>query len=228
MRRFFMSFMEHLPDLVVQYGYIAIFVVIALESAGIPMPGETILISSAVYAGAHQAGTGHEAFNIFLVIGTAAVAAIMGDNLGFWVGRVWGLSLLVRYGRFIGVDEAKLKLGQFLFLKHGGKIVFFGRFVALLRAFAAVLAGANRFDPKRFLFCNALGGVVWASLMGGLGYQFGLQVENVIGPMGLAGLAVVILISIVTWRFYKRHEKRLTIEAEKALPGPLVVSHMRN
>lgn len=220
-----MSFMEHLPDLVVQYGYIAIFVVIALESAGIPMPGETILISAAVYAGAHQSGAG---LNIYLVIGTAAAAAIMGDNLGFWVGRVWGLSLLARYGRFIGVDEAKLKLGQFLFLKHGGKIVFFGRFIALLRAFAAVLAGANRYDPKSFLFYNALGGVVWASLMGGLGYTFGLQVENVIGPLGLAGLAVVIIISIVTWRFYKRHEKRLTLEAERALPGPLAVSQMRN
>ncbi|MGD0635136.1 MAG: DedA family protein [Beijerinckiaceae bacterium] len=223
-----MSFMEQLPGLVVQYGYIAIFVVIALESAGVPMPGETILISSSVYAGAHQSGAGHDGFNIFLVIGTAAAAAVLGDNLGFWVGRSWGLTLLLRYGRFIGVDHAKLKLGQFLFLRHGGKIVFFGRFVALLRAFAAVLAGANRFDPKRFLFYNALGGIAWAALMGGFGYEFGLQVENVIGPMGLAGLAVVILISFVTWRFYKRHEKRLSLEAEEALPGPLVIHHVRN
>ena len=223
-----MSFVEQLPGLVVQYGYVALFVIIALESAGVPMPGETILISSSVYAGAHQASVGHGGFNIFLVIATAAAAAVLGDNLGFWVGRTWGLNLLVRYGRFIGVDHAKLKLGQFLFLKHGGKIVFFGRFIALLRAFAAVLAGANRFDPKRFLFYNALGGIVWAALMGGLGYQFGLQVENVIGPMGLAGLAVVILVSVVAWRFYKRHEKRLTLEAEEALPGPLLIHHGRS
>ena len=220
-----MSFVEQLPGFVIQYGYIALFVVVALESAGVPMPGETILISSSVYAGAHHASVGHGGFNIFLVIATAAAAAVLGDNLGFWAGRTWGLSLLLRYGRFIGVDHAKLKLGQFLFLKHGGKIVFFGRFVALLRAFAAVLAGANRFDPKRFLFHNALGGIVWAGLMGGFGYEFGLQVENVVGPMGLAGLAVVILVSFVTWRFYKRHEKRLTLEAEEALPGPLVIHH---
>lgn len=212
-----MSVMEHLPDLVVQYGYIAIFIVIALESAGVPMPGETVLISSAVYAGAHPGG-----LNIALVIATAAAGAIFGDNIGFWVGREWGLSLLVRYGRFAGVDHAKLKVGQYLFLKHGGKIVFFGRFVALLRAFAAVLAGANRFSPQRFFIYNALGGVVWASLMGSLGYLFGRQVENVVGPFGIACLIVVILISIVAWRFYKRHEARLTREAEAALPGPVL------
>ncbi|WP_158811563.1 DedA family protein [Beijerinckia sp. L45] len=212
-----MSFMEQLPDLVVQYGYIAIFVVIALESAGVPMPGETVLISSAVYAGAHPGG-----LNIYLVIGTAAAAAILGDNVGFWVGREWGLTLLIRYGRYIGMDTKKLKVGQYLFLKHGGKIVFFGRFVALLRAFAAVLAGANRYSPRLFLFYNALGGVVWACLMGGLGYFFGLQVEHVIGPLGIAALVLVVLISVGAWLFFKRHEARLTLEAEEALPGPLL------
>ncbi len=212
-----MSFMDQLPDLVVQYGYFAIFVVIALESAGVPMPGETILISAAVYAGAHHGG-----LNIYLVIGTAAAAAILGDNLGFWVGREWGLGLLIRYGGYIGIDQKKLKVGQYLFLKHGGKIVFFGRFVALLRAFAAVLAGANRFNARRFFIYNALGGVVWASLMGGLGYMFGRQVEHIIGPLGILALIVVILISIAVWMFFKRHEARLTLEAEEALPGPLL------
>lgn len=212
-----MSFMEQLPGLVIQYGYVAIFVVIALESAGVPMPGETVLISSAVYAGAHPGG-----LNIYLVIGTAAAAAILGDNIGFWVGREWGLTLLLRYGRYAGIDQRKLKVGQYLFLKHGGKIVFFGRFVALLRAFAAVLAGANRYSPRLFFFYNALGGVVWASLMGGLGYFFGLQVEHVIGPLGILGLVLVVLISVGAWLFFKRHEARLTLEAEEALPGPLL------
>ena len=213
-----MSFMDQLPALVVQYGYLAIFVVIALESAGIPMPGETILISASVYAGAHSGG-----LNIYLVIGTAAAAAILGDNLGFWVGREWGLGLLIRYGRYIGIDQKKLKVGQYLFLKHGGKIVFFGRFVALLRAFAAVLAGANRFNPRRFFLYNALGGVAWASLMGGLGYMFGLQVEHIVGPLGILALIAVIFISIAAWMFFKRHEARLTREAEEALPGPLAL-----
>lgn len=209
------AFLEQLPDLVASYGLPAIFIIILLESAGLPLPGETMLLTGAVLAGS---GNGLE---IWAVIATAAVAAILGDNLGFWVGRRWGLRLLLRYGRYVHLDERKLKLGQYLFLRHGGKIVFFGRFVALLRTFAAVLAGANRYDVRSFLLWNALGGIVWASAMGGLGYAFGSQVENVLGPVGLGALAVVVILSVALWRFFKVHEARLSVEAEQALPGPL-------
>ena len=212
------AFLEQLPDLVATYGLPAIFTVILLESAGLPLPGETMLLTGAVLAGS---GNG---LDIKAVIATAALAAILGDNLGFWVGRRWGLRLLLRYGGYVHLDEPKLKLGQYLFLRHGGKIVFFGRFVALLRTFAAVLAGANRYDARRFLMWNAFGGIVWAGVMGGLGYGFGSQVENVLGPAGLLALVVVVVLSFALWRFFKAHEARLTIEAERALPGPLVVS----
>ena len=206
-----------LPDLVAQYGYVAIFMIILLESAGLPLPGETILIAGAVLAGS---GKGLE---IYAVVATAAVAAILGDNIGYWIGRRWGLSLLMRYGHHVHLDERKLKLGQYLFMRHGGKIVFIGRFVALLRVFAALLAGANHYDLRKFLFWNALGGVVWACAIGGAGYMFGRQVENILGPIGISALVVVALVGFGTWRFYKIHEERLTLEAEKALPGPLVV-----
>ena len=212
------AFLENLPDLVASWGLLAIFTVILLESAGLPLPGETMLLTGAVLAGS---GNG---LDIWAVIATAAAAAILGDNLGFWVGRRWGLKLLLRYGRYVHLDERKLKLGQYLFLRHGGKIVFFGRFVALLRTFAAVLAGANRYDARRFLMWNAAGGFVWAGVMGGLGYGFGSQVENVLGPIGLAALAVVVVLSFVLWRFFKTHEERLTLEAERALPGPVAAS----
>ncbi len=212
------AFLEQLPDLVATYGLPAIFVVILLESAGLPLPGETMLLTGAVLAGS---GNG---LDITAVIATAAVAAILGDNLGFWAGRRWGLRLLLKYGRYVHLNERKLKLGQYLFRRHGGTIVFFGRFVALLRTFAAVLAGANRYDARRFLLWNAAGGIVWASVMGGLGWAFGSQVENVLGPAGLAALGVVALLSFASWRFFKRHEARLSAEAERALPGPLVVS----
>jgi membrane protein DedA with SNARE-associated domain len=86
--------------------------------------------------------------------------------LGFWVGRTFGQRLLARWGHLIGLDERKLKLGQYLFMQHGGKIVFFGRFVALLRAFAAILAGVNRLSPFRFFMWNAAGGIVWALTRG--------------------------------------------------------------
>src|SRR5437899_6658336 len=131
--------------LLVTYGYWAVAVFIAIESTGIPFPGETMLLVAAIYA-----GTTHH-LSIALVILAAASGAIVGDNFGFWVGREGGYRLLRRYGRFIRLDERKLKLGQYLFLKHGGKVVFFGRFVAVLRAWAAFLAGTNRMGWERFL-----------------------------------------------------------------------------
>jgi membrane protein DedA with SNARE-associated domain len=206
---------EHLPDLVANYGYIAVFLVIFLESAGIPLPGETMLITGAIIAGA---GKG---LNIYVVIAVAAAAAILGDNMGYWVGRRWGLSLLLRYGRYIHLDERKLKLGQYLFMRHGGKIVFIGRFVAVLRVFAAVLAGANAYDARRFFMWNALGGIFWAGVIGALGFQFGKQVEHILGPLGITALVLVVVGGFLAWRFFKMHEARLSEAAEKALPGPI-------
>jgi len=212
-----MSFLAELPiaDLIASYGYIAIFVIIGLESAGVPMPGETVLISSAVYAGS----TGN--LNIGLVIAMAALAAILGDNLGYWAGRRWGMPLLLRYGHLIAVDHGRLKLGQYLFRQHGGKIVFFGRFTAMLRAYAAVLAGVNRLDSRRFMLFNGLGGIVWATSMGLGSYGCGRSIEHVAGSVGLALLALVIVGGLALWLFVRRHERRLLVEAEAAIPGPL-------
>ena len=138
-------------NLIQTYGLWVLFGVVMFESLGVPMPGETALISAALYSGAtHQV-------DIVSVVGVAALAAIIGDNFGYLIGRSIGLRLIVRYGRYIGLDERRLKIGQYLCLRHGGKIVFFGRFVAFLRAFAAVLAGANLMPWRRFLIMNALG-----------------------------------------------------------------------
>ncbi|TXM98235.1 DedA family protein [Methylobacterium sp. WL103] len=212
-----MSFLHELliADLIASYGYVAIFVIITLESAGVPMPGETVLISSAVYAGT----TGN--LNIALIIAAAAAAAIIGDNLGYWVGRRWGMPLLLRYGRLIALDHGRLKLGQYLFREHGGKIVFFGRFTAMLRAYAALLAGVNRLDARRFMLFNGLGGLTWATAMGLGSYYCGRSIETIAGPVGLALLAVVIFGGLALWLFVRRHETRLLAEAERAIPGPL-------
>lgn len=212
-----MSFLHDLPitDLIAHYGYIAIFVIITLESAGLPLPGETVLLTSAAYAGS----TGN--INIALVVAIAATAAILGDNAGYWVGRRWGLPLLLRKGHLIGLDHGRLKLGQYLFRRHGGKIVFFGRFTAMLRAYAAVLAGVNKLDARRFMAFNALGGVAWASIMGFGAYLCGRSIENVMGPVGLGLLAFVLLGAVALWLFMRRHEARLMVAAEEAIPGPL-------
>jgi membrane protein DedA with SNARE-associated domain len=196
--------------IVVSYGYLAVFIVVMLESAGIPMPGETILVSAAAFAGSrHSLDPGY-------VIAAAAAGAILGDNIGFWVGREFGTTLLARWGHLVGLDERKRKLGQYLFDRHGGKIVFFGRFVALLRAFAAVLAGANRLAPLRFLFFNAAGGIVWATVFGTGGYILGESIRRIAGPFGWAALIAAGVCAVVLWRYYKKHEEQFLAEAEAA------------
>jgi membrane protein DedA with SNARE-associated domain len=197
--------------LVANYGYAAIFTVVMLESAGVPLPGETILVSAAVYAG-HR-----HSLEISYVIAAAACGAIFGDNVGFWFGREFGLRLLSRWGYLVGLDERRLKLGQYLFARHGGKIVFFGRFVALLRAFAALLAGANGFSPMRFFIFNAAGGIVWATVFGLGGYLLGHSIHLIAGVLGWVGLVAAVVFIVILWRYYKKHEDRFLVEAEAAM-----------
>jgi membrane protein DedA with SNARE-associated domain len=196
--------------IITHYGYVAVFTIVMLESAGIPMPGETVLVSAAAYAG-HR----HNLDPVYIII-AAAAGAIIGDNLGFWAGREFGTTLLSRWGHLIGLDERKRKLGQYLFARHGGKIVFFGRFIALLRAFAAVLAGANRLPPLRFFFFNATGGIVWATIFGTGGYVLGEGLRRIAGPFGWAALIAAGVCAFVLWRYYKKNESRFLAEAEAA------------
>jgi membrane protein DedA with SNARE-associated domain len=197
--------------LVGHYGYGAIFVIVMLESAGIPMPGETVLVSAAVYAGTRHA------LDIRWVIAAAAGGAIVGDNIGFWVGREFGEPLLEKWGHLIGLDARKRLLGRYLFARHGGSIVFLGRFVALLRAFAAVLAGANGLSPWRFFVFNAAGGIVWATLFGLGGYMLGEGIRRVAGPVGWALLMAALIAVFVLWRYYKKHEEGLLAKAEREM-----------
>ena len=207
-----------LTHLLASYGYLAVLLFVAIESTGIPFPGETMLLVAAI-----AAGTTHR-LSIAWVIVAAASGAILGDNLGFWVGREGGYRLLRRYGRSIHVEEQRLKLGQYLFLKHGGKVVFFGRFVAVLRAWAAFLAGTNRMRWPRFLLFNAAGAIVWATLYGLGGYFLGDNIHRLVGPVSVVFLALAVLLIMAGIVIVRRNEERLEDEAERALPGPLDVS----
>src|SRR3981081_525306 len=203
-------------DLIQAYGLWVLFIVVTLESMGVPMPGETALVTTALYAGStHQ-------IDIISVVLVAATGAIIGDNIGYLIGLSIQLRLLVRYGRYIRLDQPRLKVGQYLVRRHGGKIVFFGRFVAFLRTFAAVLAGANRMPWPHFLLMNALGGLCWASLFGGGAYLFGEQITRVAGPVSFLLLVVAIGLVAAGIVFFRRHERELEQRAEAALPGPLV------
>jgi len=204
-----------LTHLLITYGYWVVLVFVGIESIGVPFPGETMLLVATIYA-----GTTHHLF-ILLVIVAAAAGAIIGDNIGFWVGREGGYRLLRRYGRYIHLEERRLKLGQYLFLKHGGKVVFFGRFVAVLRAFAAFLAGTNRMPWPRFLFFNAAGGIVWATLYGLGGYFLGDNIHRLTGTIGIIAIVLAAMLIIGFLLFLRRNEHRLEDEAERALPGSL-------
>ena len=205
-----------LATLLTKYGSFAVAGVVCLESMGLPLPGEAILIAAAIYAG-KTGGLG-----IAEVIAAASVGAIVGDNIGYWIGREIGFPVLVRYGHYFGLTEPRIKVGQYLFMQHGGKIVFFGRFVALLRVLAALLAGVNRMPWPRFFVANAAGAILWATVFGLGAYTLGEDVEHLTKPaaiaLGLAGISLMI-----AWvLFLRSHEKELQAEVERALPGPLI------
>lgn len=198
------------------HGYWIVAGIVAIESMGIPAPGETALVTAAIYA-----GTTHR-LSILAVIGAASLGAIIGDNLGYLIGRQFGYELLLRHGRRIGVDERRLKLGRFLFDRHGGKVVFFGRFMAVLRALAGVLAGAACMEWRRFLAFNAAGGIGWAALYGTAAYVFGDRIERVRGPFAVFGIIIAALVVGAVWWWLRGHYAALQEQAERAIPGPLL------
>jgi membrane protein DedA with SNARE-associated domain len=197
--------------LIVRHGYAVVFFVVLLEGAGSPLPGETALVLAAVYAGA----TGR--LDIATVLLVAVAGGILGGTIGYWIGRSVSSEFLRRYGKWIGLTENRLALGRHLFQSHGGKIVFFGRFIAVLRIVAALLAGLNRYDFKRFFVFNAAGVVAWAAIMGLGGYFFGDAMTRVSGPLGAIGLAfaaaVVVGFLIVLRRQEKKFESKLSEDA---------------
>jgi len=206
---------ESLPNLVATHGYWVVAAVVALESMGIPMPGETTLVTAAIYA-----GTTHR-LNIGFVIAAAAFGAIVGDYVGYWLGREFGYRLVLRYGPLLRIGAPRIKLGQYLFYRHGGKVVFFGRFIAILRALAALLAGTNCMPFWRFFFFNATGGIVWAAGFGMPAYGAGEYVVRLKGHLAVAGLVLAVAGAVVAFGFVRRHEDALLRKAEEALPGPL-------
>jgi membrane protein DedA with SNARE-associated domain len=206
---------NELPGWIALYGYWAVGIIIALESMGVPLPGETTLVSVSIYAGV----TG--SLSIHWIIVAAALGAVIGDNAGYWIGRRIGYPILLRYGRYVRITESKIKLGRYLFALHGGKVVFFGRFLAILRVLAALLAGANRMPFGRFFAFNAAGGAVWAAIFGAGAYVLGSQLERLLGPIGMvslvaAGLGVAGLAVV-----FRRHQGRLQAEAERMFPEAL-------
>lgn len=203
-----------LDHLLSRYGYPAVFVFVMVESLGIPFPGETMVIAAALYAGAtHNLAP-------LPIWGFAALGAIVGDNIGFGIGRYGGYRLLLRHGSKVRLDESKLKVGRLVFDRHGGKVVFFGRFVSILRTYAAFLAGTNRMRWPRFLAFNAGGGILWSGIYTLAFYYAGSALNSLRGPVdyGLGAAATLIVIAFIVWT--RRNIRDLEAEAARAYPEP--------
>ncbi len=208
--------------LVESYGYAAVFVLVAVESLGVPLPGETSIIAAATYAGqTHKLSIG-------LIFAVGAAAAVLGDTAGYWIGDKGGYRLICRYGRHMRLDEAKIKVAHYLFDRRGGTVVFFGRFVSILRTYAAFLAGTARMRYRRFLLFNASGAIIWAALYAFLAYYASSFLTNVSTPfeIGFASLAVVLIVFGIL--VVRRQMSTLVKRAEAAYPGPLEGLHDRD
>jgi membrane protein DedA with SNARE-associated domain len=191
-----------MTELLLEHGLIVLFVLVAMESAGVPLPGETALVAAAILA-----ERGH--YSLVAVIVVAAAAAIAGDNAGYWIGRRGGRALLRRTPIVRGYFERALPPSERFFRRHGAKTVFLGRFVAILRVTAAWLAGISHMQWWRFLLWNATGGIVWAALVSVVAYRFGDAAAEAISRYGLVGAAAVLVVGAIAFVALKVWRNRI-------------------
>lgn len=197
--------MAHLlSHLIIHYGYAMVVVLVFAEGVGLPLPGETALITAAAFAAQHNR------LSITGVIIASVIGAAGGGLGGYWIGRTGGLAVLERHGRYIGVTKARIARAREFFTEHGPKAVFAARFVAILRMLAGLLAGVTHMRFRLFFLWNALGAIAWSLLFGTLGYLFGNNLpwlEKEIGRTSLIALCVAVVIAIFFWH---RHRRRVT------------------
>ncbi|MDJ0571077.1 MAG: DedA family protein [Pleurocapsa sp. MO_192.B19] len=196
--------LDNLQEISRLYGYWAVFVGIALENTGIPLPGETIVI-----VGGFLAGSGE--LNYWLVLSSAIAGAVLGDNFGYWVGRVGGWKLLVKIGRIFRIQEQQLEQAKDRYSQNAPQAVFWGRFVTILRIFAGPLAGITQMPYKQFLLCNFGGAAVWATTIVSLSFFLGkvVSLEQIVSWIAQVGvfaliLVIVLLLAPIIWEYRQK------------------------
>jgi membrane protein DedA with SNARE-associated domain len=194
--------------LLLDYGLVLVFLVVAVESAGVPIPGETALITAAVLARPE-----HHDYSLTAVIVVGASAAIVGDNVGYWLGRTGGRRLLERWEFTARYARRALPPSERFFRRHGPKTVFFGRFIALLRVTSAWLAGISHMQWWKFLAWNAAGGIVWATGISLLAYWAGKAVAEAVGHYGLYGVIGLLIVGVIGFLAVRAFRKRMVENA---------------
>ncbi|WP_328330048.1 DedA family protein [Kribbella sp. NBC_00382] len=187
--------------------YLVVGLVIGVESMGVPLPGETTLIAAALLASQHD-------LNIVFVIAAAAAGAIIGDSIGYFIGRKAGRGLFERLGRrFHHFSEERIVKAERYFHKYGVWTVFFGRFVALLRIFAGPMAGMLRMHYPRFLAANAAGGIAWSTTIGVVAYKVGDNADKIFGEVSVWALVAIGAALVVAYAVYKIRKRRHAVPA---------------
>jgi len=186
--------LDTLQQLLQTWGYGVIFAAMLLENAGLPLPGETVTL-----LGGYAAGSGQ--LQLLGVMGAAAAGAILGDNLGYWVGRRAGWPLILRVGRLLGQSPEQLERLRLGFQRHAGKSVLLGRFVAVLRVVAGPMAGAVHMPYGRFLVCNTAGALLWAGTMVGLAWLGGrwVPLHTMVRGVVEFGLGALLLLALIVF-----------------------------
>ena len=198
------DFAHQFSRLLQSYTYPGVLSLVMLESLGIPLPGEIALVTAAAYA-----SIGHHV-SILGVITVAALGAIVGGVLGYWIGVKGGLPLVTRYGGYVGVRQSHVDKAHGFFERNGAKTILFGRFVAVLRTWAALIAGAACMSFTKFVAYNTLGSIVWAIVFGSLGYYFGRDLpllERYISRVSF-GILIALAIAIAIWVILRRRRNR--------------------
>jgi membrane protein DedA with SNARE-associated domain len=203
------DFTHHLTRLLQSYTYPVLLLLVLLESLGVPLPGEIALITAAAYASSGQ-------ISIATVIALGALGAIVGGVLGYWIGIKGGLPLVTRYGGYIGVRKSHVDRAHAFFERNGAKTILFGRFVAILRTWAAIVAGAAAMSFPKFVTYNTIGSIVWAIVFGFLGYYFGRDLPLLEKYISRASFGVLILGAVGIGLFFllKRRRDRLDSMAD--------------
>lgn len=200
------DFAHHVTRLLAAYTYPVLFLLVLLESLGIPLPGEIALVTAAAYAS-------HGRISIYLVIILAAAAASVGGVLGYWIGLKGGLPLISRYGGYIGIRKSHVEKAHAFFERNGSKTILFGRFIAVLRTWAAVVAGAACMSLSKFVTYNTIGSVAWAIVFGVLGFYFGRDLPLLEQYISRASFAVFLFaaVAFAAYLIYIRRTRQLDL-----------------
>lgn len=204
------GFLHSLAPLLDHYGYLAVALIVLIESFGPPLPGETVIIAASIYAGA---GT----LDIWAVAVIAFAAAVIGDNLGFVIGRRGGRALVDRYGRYVGATPERFAKAERFFLRHGHWIVVVARFIEGLRQLNGIIAGTSGMRWRTFAVAQSVGAAVWVGCWSAVGYTAGSHITVIYDAAARVGYGLVGVLVVAAVAWWLRRRRRRSQEA--ALTG---------